>query len=135
MGCTQSTPTNTPNQQQRQSAAPPAGNNGAKNVKDMKTNPLSEVEILSRIDAPKESKNLEIEGVKMRYAYMSQRGYYPESLDKDNQDAFLIVSHFGAPSENQAFFAIFDGHGKDGHHCARFARDHVRHDLLFLHMI
>jgi hypothetical protein len=50
--------------------------------------------------------------------------------DKDNQDCYLISPSFGATADQQAFFAIFDGHGKDGHHCARFARDHVS-DFLF----
>jgi serine/threonine protein phosphatase PrpC len=27
--------------------------------------------------------------------------------------------------KDQAYFGIYDGHGKDGHHCARYARDHV----------
>lgn len=47
------------------------------------------------------------------------------ALDKDNQDAFIVLPDFGSGSERQAFFGIFDGHGKDGHHCARFARDNV----------
>jgi serine/threonine protein phosphatase PrpC len=47
------------------------------------------------------------------------------ALDKDNQDCFTVSPSFGPTSENQAFFAVFDGHGKEGHHCARYARDHV----------
>ena len=44
------------------------------------------------------------------------------ALDKDNQDAFSVLPHFG---HQRAFFGVYDGHGKDGHLCARFARDHV----------
>lgn len=47
------------------------------------------------------------------------------ALDKDNQDAYILLPQFGADKENQAFFGVFDGHGKDGHYCARFARDNV----------
>lgn len=110
-------------------------------------NPLTELEIQSRIEASKSVQTLEIDGVKMRYAFMSQRGYYPEgkvfpmpsqcvalltflflqplALDKDNQDAYILLPQFGADKESQAFFGVFDGHGKDGHYCARFARDNV----------
>ena len=91
----------------------------------MKPNPLTEQELQQRIDAAKQSQSLELGGVSFRYAWVSQRGYYPESPDKDNQDCYVISPSFGPTSEQQAFFGIFDGHGKDGHHCARFARDHV----------
>lgn len=47
------------------------------------------------------------------------------ALNKDNQDAYIICPQLGT-SKDQAYFAIYDGHGKDGHHCARYARDHVR---------
>jgi serine/threonine protein phosphatase PrpC len=30
-----------------------------------------------------------------------------------------------ASNPDQAFFAVFDGHGKEGHHCAQFAKKHV----------
>ncbi len=43
-----------------------------------KSNPLTEKEIQARIEAPKESHVIELGGVKYRYAYVSQRGYYPE---------------------------------------------------------
>eukprot|EP01033_Poteriospumella_lacustris_P013111 gene13111-9389_t len=86
-------------------------------------NPLTELEIQSRIEASKSVQTLEIDGVKMRYAFMSQRGYYPEALDKDNQDAYSLIPQFGADKESQAFFGVYDGH--DGHYCARFARDNL----------
>ncbi len=41
-------------------------------------NPLTESEIQDRIDASKQTQILEIDGIKMRFAFMSQRGYYPE---------------------------------------------------------
>jgi len=60
----------------------------------------------------------------MRYAWVSQRGYYPESPNKENQDAYVILPSFGNVKD-QAFFGVFDGHGKDGHHCAKYAKDHL----------
>jgi serine/threonine protein phosphatase PrpC/CRP-like cAMP-binding protein len=86
---------------------------------------LTELEIQSRIESSSQTQLLEIDGVKLRYAFMSQRGYYPEAPDKDNQDAYVVIPQFGADKENQAFFGVFDGHGKDGHYCARYARDNL----------
>ena len=66
-------------------------------------------------------------GYKLRYAWVSQRGYYPEDLDKANQDAHAEFEDFGKAKgiEDAAFFAVFDGHGKTGDHCAIYARDHI----------
>lgn len=44
----------------------------------MENNPLSATEIQQRIEAPTESKHLAIGDIKMRYAWVSQRGYYPD---------------------------------------------------------
>ena len=35
-------------------------------------------------------------GYKARYAWVSQRGYYPEDLDKANQDTHAEIEDFGA---------------------------------------
>lgn len=57
-----------------------------------------------------------------RYAYVSQRGYYPDDLYKNNQDAFRIEPSFGGDSSS--FFAgVFDGHGTEGDVCSAFVRD------------
>lgn len=66
MGCTNSKGAYTP---------PPRYNDGSYSNK---SNPLTEKEIQARIEAAKESHVLELGGVKYRYAYVSQRGYYPE---------------------------------------------------------
>ncbi len=57
------------------------------------------------------------------------------AIDKENQDAYIIKPSLhtnsiitGSSSHDgveQAFFAIFDGHGKDGHSCAQYAKDYV----------
>jgi len=44
--------------------------------------------------------------------------------NKENQDFLCIVRQLGHVKD-QSFFSVFDGHGKDGHDCARYARDHV----------
>ena len=42
------------------------------------SNPLTDKEILMRIEAPSETQQLSLSGIKVRYAWVSQRGYYPE---------------------------------------------------------
>jgi len=73
---------------------------------------------------------------KLRYAWVSQRGYYPEDLDKANQDAHREVENFGKASGimDTAFFGVFDGHGKTGNYCAEFTRDHMP-ELLEQHLV
>ena len=51
-------------------------------------------------------------------------------LDKENQDAYVVLPNFGKvgsplQQQQQAFMGVFDGHGKSGNHCARYARDKV----------
>lgn len=69
----------------------------------------------------------------MIWAYLSQTGFYPEDLNKANQDAVNVLSPFPIPDgshphakkQNIHFFGVFDGHGKAGDHCALYAREHV----------
>ena len=67
-------------------------------------------------------------GVTLRYAYLSQRGYYPEDLYKANQDAFKVVPAFNG-DPNQILFGVFDGHGVDGDSCSYFVRDNIEETL------
>lgn len=64
-------------------------------------------------------------GYTIRYAYVSQRGYYPDAPSKANQDSFCVHTYFGGDPE-QCFFGVFDGHGEYGTQCSQFARDKVR---------
>lgn len=65
----------------------------------------------------------------LKYCYLSQRGYYPESLDKANQDSFCIHMQFGNNS-NDHFFGVFDGHGEFGAQCSQFVKKHLCENLL-----
>jgi hypothetical protein len=47
-------------------------------------------------------------GFSLRYAALSQRGYYPDAPDKANQDAFTIRAPY-AGSADDHFFGVFDG--------------------------
>jgi len=60
----------------------------------------------------------------MTYAALSQRGYYPESLDKANQDAYTVQTPFrDQPDEH--FFGVFDGHGQHGDYVSGYVRDNA----------
>ncbi|MCL7037116.1 hypothetical protein MKW94_003533 [Papaver nudicaule] len=74
----------------------------------------------SREIAPVPSHNFNLE-----YSVLTQRGYYPDSPDKENQDCFCIKTDIqGNP--NLHFFGVFDGHGQNGTECSNFVRDRLR---------
>ncbi|THU68578.1 hypothetical protein C4D60_Mb08t05360 [Musa balbisiana] len=61
-------------------------------------------------------------GLRLHYSSLTQRGYYPGSPDRANQDSFCVKTHFqGNPDLH--FFGVFDGHGDFGAECAAFVRD------------
>ncbi|XP_031487553.1 protein phosphatase 2C and cyclic nucleotide-binding/kinase domain-containing protein [Nymphaea colorata] len=68
-------------------------------------------------------------GFELRYSYLSQRGYYPEALDKANQDSFCIHTAFGT-DEGDHFFGVFDGHGEFGAQCSQFVKRKLCENLL-----
>jgi serine/threonine protein phosphatase PrpC/CRP-like cAMP-binding protein len=77
---------------------------------------------LRKQEQSKEPTEIICGGLKLRYAFLSQRGYYPDDPHKANQDAYLIKDKFSG-QESDALFAVYDGHGRDGDLCAQFARD------------
>jgi hypothetical protein len=62
---------------------------------------------------------------RLQYAYVSQRGYYPDTPTKENQDAFVALPAFGGVATDH-LFGVFDGHGEKGTQCAQFAADKAR---------
>lgn len=65
----------------------------------------------------------------LRYSYLSQRGYYPDALDKANQDSFCIHTPFGTNGDDH-FFGVFDGHGEFGAQCSQFVKRKLCENLL-----
>ena len=60
----------------------------------------------------------------LEYSVLTQRGYYPDSPDKENQDSFCIKTQIqGNP--NIHFFGVFDGHGQFGTQCSNFVKDRL----------
>lgn len=80
---------------------------------------------LRKVDASDEPKEILCGGLRLRYAFLSQKGYYPDDPHKPNQDAYSITERFGSRDSNDALFAVYDGHGRDGDLCAQFARDRI----------
>jgi serine/threonine protein phosphatase PrpC len=77
-----------------------------------------------RVDAIEKSRTVTCGGVKMTYAYISQRGFYPDDPFKANQDAYC-VNQGVVPGKADMLFGVFDGHGKDGDGCAIYAKNHL----------
>jgi len=97
---------------------------------DAEYNPLTEEEVNARIVCSTKADLFPLGDSKftLRYAYLSQRGYYPEDLYKANQDAFKVVPKFNG-NKNEIFFGVFDGHGVDGDSCSYFVRDNIEAEL------
>lgn len=83
-----------------------------------------------RLDAIPETKTIERDGIVMRYAYVSQRGFYPDDPFKANQDAYCVHETLSKAAECQdTLFGVFDGHGNDGDGCAIFTKKHIGRNL------
>ncbi|KAH1057087.1 hypothetical protein J1N35_035152 [Gossypium stocksii] len=65
----------------------------------------------------------------LKFSYLSQRGYYPDALDKANQDSFCIHTPFGTNPDDH-FFGVFDGHGEFGAECSQFVKRKLCENLL-----
>lgn len=74
MGCTQSTPNGV------SSPGRDSDNNGERpdGFQRTKSTPLSDVELQQRIESSGQAQQITIGGVSMSYAFLSQRGYYPD---------------------------------------------------------
>eukprot|EP00873_Tetraselmis_striata_P013623 jgi/Tetstr1/433887/TSEL_023067.t1 len=91
-----------------------------------KNGPLKLPEYKERLVTSNGTQRVELAGTgcTLTYAYVTQRGYYPEAPDKTNQDSFCVMTNFGGDLE-QMFFGVFDGHGEFGTQCSQFARRKV----------
>ena len=108
----------------------PAHGGGGADEEEEQYNPLTEDEVNARIVCSTKAEKFPLgdSGITLRYAYLSQRGYYPEDLYKANQDSFKVVPKFNGLKE-QILFGVFDGHGVDGDSCSYFVRDNIEQEL------
>ncbi len=84
--------------------------------------PLTKDQINSRIVcSPKLATSKITNRLSVQYSFVSQRGYYPDALDKPNQDAYTIIPTFNG-DETKMYFGVYDGHGTTGDLCSMFAK-------------
>ena len=101
---------------------------GVSSIVDIKSRTYNEIIndkcSMERLDAANGSKIFNIKGknydYKLKYCYVSQRGYYPQSLNKANQDSYSIQETWYG-DESIHMFGIYDGHGETGDYCSHFA--------------
>ncbi|KAL1358419.1 hypothetical protein HN51_003693 [Arachis hypogaea] len=60
----------------------------------------------------------------LEYSVLTQRGYYPDSPEKENQDSFCIRTQIQG-NHSVHFFGVYDGHGQFGGQCANFVKDRL----------
>ena len=98
-----------------------------------KTGPLPENNYWNRLSLSSQPHEVDLSRSKfnVRYAFTSLRGFYPDALQKSNQDE--VCAHQLVTGENeQLLFAVFDGHGSEGHLCAQYAKNKVSSRQLLL---
>lgn len=69
----------------------------------------------------------------IRYAYISQKGYYPTKPDHWNQDTCCVLEKFDRGSDHPKMFAgVFDGHGRfyEGQLCSKRTKETLPLKLL-----
>lgn len=115
MGCLQSKPSSTP------SKSVPSPGKAQQTVKKV----LSKDEVRMRIVAPEQSQTFTQSGISIRYAWVTQRGYYPDSPDKDNQDSYSLSSELSDKLREVSLFGVYDGHGGQGHICSQYVSTQV----------
>lgn len=67
--------------------------------------------------------DLKLGHLRIKYGYLCKGGQN-NGGKAQNKDWFCAVKNF-AKESSEAFFAVCDGHGKDGHLCAAYASDRV----------
>ena len=108
--------------QQRQ--PPPAANKAPKSKLPSTATPVNRAQ--DRTDAIEASRTFTCDGVTMRYAYLSQRGHYPDDPLKANQDAYSVTENL---TGSDAFFGVFDGHGAAGDGTSIYAKKNLHKNL------
>ena len=94
---------------------------------------MTKDEIASRIVSSEVTEVMKVEGpensYELSYAYLSQRGYYPNALGKPNQDAFSVDRDYNG-ERGLGLWGVYDGHGGSGDLVANFAREEIPRNLV-----
>ncbi len=90
-------------------------NSPSESVNDLNLIPhryINKLSSTSRLDYSHEITTAHVQGnlgkYYIKFAFGSQRGYYPNDLDKANQDSYICIQNFMGVSYCH-FFGIFDG--------------------------
>lgn len=116
-------------------AASPDGEFEVLNQLSLTRDPEAGIRRLARVSSqflpPEGSRTVKLPSFnyELRYSFLSQRGYYPDALDKANQDSFCIHTPFGTRPDDH-FFGVFDGHGEFGAQCSQFVKRKLCENLL-----
>ncbi|KAL2458587.1 putative protein phosphatase 2C 35 [Forsythia ovata] len=96
----------------------PKSSNGDKNEElDVFTGQIPANSSLEVVDVPSQNYRLE-------YSVLTQRGYYPETPEKENQDSYYIRTNIQGNLDAH-FFGVFDGHGQFGTQCSNFVKERL----------
>lgn len=122
-----------PQQQQQQKPKPPQQRQAPpSNLKPQKSKLPSTATPINRArdrtDAIEATRSFKCDGVTMRYAYLSQRGHYPDDPLKANQDAYCVQENL-SEGRKDAFFGVFDGHGQAGDGTAIFTKKNLHKNV------
>ena len=63
--------------------------------------------------------------LRIEYACLTLRGFYPYENDRENQDSFASLPNAKVGQTPHPMFAVFDGHGPLGDHVSRLSRDQL----------
>lgn len=67
----------------------------------------------------------------MTYSFRTKKGYQQMNPNKINQDSFIAHPNFNQ-NPYQHLFAVFDGHGINGHLVSLFIKQELQSKILFL---
>ncbi|CAN0856160.1 Probable protein phosphatase 2C 35 [Linum grandiflorum] len=74
--------------------------------------------------SPLETVAVPCRSFRLLYSVLTQRGYYPDQPDKENEDCYAIATNLqGNPDVH--FFGVFDGHGQFGAKCSNFVKNRL----------
>ncbi|CAN1149839.1 Probable protein phosphatase 2C 35 [Linum perenne] len=99
------------------SSYPPSSDDDLKEYRRIGTGKIKHMPSLESVSIPCRS-------FRLFYSVLSQRGYYPDQPDKENEDCYVIrTSLQGNPDIH--FFGVFDGHGQFGAKCSNFVKNRL----------
>ncbi|KAK4266442.1 hypothetical protein QN277_027364 [Acacia crassicarpa] len=99
---------------------PPPSDGGSVDCRELGLSRSKRKHILTQ--KPLESTPVPSHNFTLEYSVLTQRGYYPDTPAKENQDSYCIRTQIqGNPSIH--FFGVYDGHGQYGSQCSNFVKD------------